>query len=102
MFFVDSTNTAAVDNTGAGKNPDLPFAPIDYAVSQCTAGECDVIYVLPNHTEILTGAGDLVIDIKGVKIQGLGKGASQPVISFDGAGSDVDIDGNIPVGEFKL
>ena len=93
VFFVDSTNTAAVDNDGAGKNPDLPFATIDYAVSQCTAGECDVIYVLPNHTENLAAAGDLVIDIKGVKIQGLGKGASQPVVSFDAAASDVDIDG---------
>ena len=94
VFFVDSTNTAAVDNTGAGKNPDLPFATIDYAVSQCTGGACDVIYVLPNHTENLAAAGALVLDVLGIKIQGLGKGASQPVVSHDAAASDVDIDGN--------
>ena len=93
VFFVDSTNSAASDSAGFGQNPDLPCATIDYAIGLCTDSVGDVIYVLPGHTETLTAAGDLDVDVIGITIRGLGEGALQPVISFGTINSvDMDVD----------
>ena len=91
VFFVDSTNALASDSAGFGENPDMPFATIDYAVSQCTDSVGDVIYAMPGHTETLTEAGSLDLDVIGITIRGLGEGNLQPIISF-GTINTVDMD----------
>lgn len=88
IYFVDSTNTDAADGgTGAsapdwGTEPDKPFATVDYAIGQCTASKGDIIYVMPGHTETLATTGDLIPDVAGVSIIGLGRTASRPTFSI--------------------
>lgn len=91
IFFVDSGHAAASDAAGNGKNPDKPFATIDYAVGNCTANNGDVIYVMPGHTETLSDAGQLVFDVAGIKVIGLGHGESRPKI-VHGTATDADVD----------
>lgn len=80
VWFVNST--AGTDGAGYGRNPDAPFATLDYAIGNCTASNGDVIYVLPGHAETLATATALVLDVAGVKVIGLGWGTTKPVFTF--------------------
>lgn len=78
-FFVDDSGSNAND----GKDPDHPFADLDYAVSQCTASHGDVIILMPGHAETTTTA--IGIDIVGVTVIGLGYGDARPTITVNAA-----------------
>lgn len=97
VFYVGSAavfqGVAGVDATGYGRSPTAPFATIDYAVGQCTANQGDVIYVLPGHNEGL-GNAQIDIDVAGVSVIGLGRGAKTPRIDFDHANASIDIGAN--------
>jgi hypothetical protein len=70
-----------------------PFATIDYAVGQCAANRGDVILVRPNHTETVTAAAGLALDVAGIAVIGLGKGSDRATVNFTTAvGADMDID----------
>lgn len=60
-------------------------ATIDAAVNQCTANRNDVIYVAPGHTENISSATALNLDVAGVSIVGLGSGSLRPTLTFDTA-----------------
>lgn len=93
VWFVDSGHANAENSTARGTSADLPFASIDYAVGQCTANNGDYIIVMPGHTETVTAAGGLDLDVAGITIVGVGRGTSQPKISLTTATTaDVDID----------
>ena len=93
IWFVGSTVTGASDSAGFGRNPDAPFATLDYAVGNCTASKGDVIYVLPGHAEVVTAAGGLDLDVAGISIIGLGNGTLQPTVTLTTADTaDVDVD----------
>lgn len=89
VFWVDS---------GAGSNGnkgtfDKPFATIDYAVGRCTANNGDIIMVKPGHTETVTAAAGIDLDVAGISIIGLGAGSDRPTINFTTATTaDVDVD----------
>jgi hypothetical protein len=68
-----------------------PYATIDYAVGQCTAGRGDVIYVMPGHSETITGAAGVDLDVQGIKVIGLGQGSLQPRIDFTNAAATVEV-----------
>lgn len=78
-FFVDSGT--GINQVGCGTR-ETPFATIDYAIGQCTASKGDVIIVMPGHTETITGAGGITLDVAGVSIVGLGNGALRPTITY--------------------
>lgn len=78
-FFVDDSGS----NTNDGKDPDHPFATLDYAVSQCTASHGDVVILMPGHAETTTTA--IGIDIVGVTVVGLGYGDARPTITVNAA-----------------
>ena len=59
VFFVQSTHAGAADAAGRGRTPSQPLATIDYAVGLCTAGQGDLIIVLPGHVETVSAAGGL-------------------------------------------
>lgn len=63
------------------------FSTINAAVDRCTAGAGDTIYVLPGHTETISNATTLLLDVAGVTIQGLGAGNSRATITLDTATS---------------
>lgn len=78
VYWVSSTS-------GLNGNPGTyqkPFATIDYAIGKCSADKGDVVMVMPGHTETVTAAGGLALDVAGVAIVGLGSGASRPTVSF--------------------
>ena len=86
IYFVDSGS--GTDGAGYGKDPDSPFDSLDYAVGQCTANQGDVIYVMPGHAENLAADSDVDIDVAGVTVIGLGKGADRPTFTATAAAGD--------------
>ena len=85
-------------DSGAGSNGnkgtfDRPFSTIDYAVGRCTANNGDIIAVKPGHTETVTAAGGLDLDVAGIAIVGLGNGSDRPTVNFTTATTaDMDVD----------
>lgn len=92
VFFVDSGNVDGDDSPSAGTRT-VPFSTIDYAIGKCTANNNDVIIVMPGHTETVTAAAGLDIDVAGITLLGVGNGSDRPTINFTTAvGADMDID----------
>jgi hypothetical protein len=84
IFFVSSTAAKRGDSTHKGRSPDTPFATLDYAIGRCTANNGDVIVVMPNHAETITGAGGITADVAGITIVGLGSFNQRPRFLMDG------------------
>lgn len=59
-----------------------PYATIDYAIGTCTASRGDTIVVLPGHTETVTAAAGIALDVAGVNIIGIGEGSIRPTVNF--------------------
>ena len=93
VFFVNSEATNASDGN-AGTSPDRAFATIDAAVGKCTANKGDTIFVMPGHVETLTASGQLVFDVDGITVIGIGHGNARPRVLFDAAAADVDVTGD--------
>ncbi len=90
IFFVDSGGTGRADDASSGKSPTNPFATLDFAIGQCTANNGDIIFVMPGHAENIT-ATDVVMDVAGVSVLGLGHGNDRPTFTLDNAGSRFDM-----------
>lgn len=71
---------------------DSPFSTIAGALTNCTAGRGDIIFVKPGHAETIANATTLVLNVAGVAIVGLGVGSSRPTLTFTTAAT-----ANIPV-----
>lgn len=61
------------------------YSTIKSALADCTASRGDVIYVLPGHTESITNATDLNVNVAGVRIIGIGEGNNRPVLTLNTA-----------------
>lgn len=92
IFFVHSGT--GVNAVGGGRNPDAPLATLDYAIGLCTANQGDMIFVIPGHAETFTATDGFDVDVAGVRIVGLGWGASRPTFTFDHADAQVNIGAN--------
>lgn len=92
VFYVGSTVTGAADNANSrtGRDPETPFATLDYAVGRCTASNGDVIYLLPGHTEAVT-ATNIALDVAGITIIGLGNGRNRPSFTFGATTSTITV-----------
>lgn len=73
---------AGATGTGTGVSPTDAFTTIDAAIGACTADNGDVIVVLPGHTEALTAAASVALDVAGVTIRGLGVGRQRPILTY--------------------
>ena len=94
-------------DSGAGSNSNdgthnRPFSTLDYAVGRCTANNADIIMVKAGHTETVTAAGGLDLDVAGITIVGMGNGSDRPTVNFTTAvGADMDVDAaNITISNF--
>ena len=98
IFWVDSGSGS---NTNDGTHV-RPYATLDYAVGKCTANNGDLILVKAGHTETVTAAGGLDLDVAGITIIGLGNGSDRPTVNFTTAvGADMDVDAdNITISNF--
>ena len=68
-----------------------PFKTIDYAVGRCLANRGDVIYVMPGHSETITGAAGIDLDVAGITVIGLGSGTKRPRVDFTNAAATVEV-----------
>lgn len=87
VWFVSSTATGAGDTAGKGQSPDTPFATLAYAYSSDVLSSGDTVYVMPGHTETISGAGSVTADIAGVTVIGIGTGANRPTFNFTATSS---------------
>lgn len=78
--------TTGTNAGGAGDSPDNPVASLTYALTLCTAGAGDIIYLMPGHAETIgvTGAAAMTLNVAGVKIIGLGGRTTRPAFLIDG------------------
>ena len=67
------------------------YSTIDAAVSACTADAGDTIYVMPGHTETISGAAGIAMDVAGVAVIGLSRGTLKPTLTFSAAASDINV-----------
>ena len=89
IFWVDSGSGS---NTNDGTHV-RPYATLDYAVGKCTANNGDLILAKAGHTETVTAAGGLDLDVAGITIIGLGNGSDRPTVNFTTAvTADMDVD----------
>ncbi len=88
VFWVSSVTGSNADK---GKLPNQAYATIDYAVGKCTANKGDVIYVMPGHTETISTAAALDLDVAGITVIGLGSGTDQPRLDFTATASTVTV-----------
>lgn len=77
------------DGVGKGGSRSSPFATLDYALSQMTADNDDVLHVMPKHSETITGAGGITLDVAGAAIKGYGRYDSRPSFLIDGAAASM-------------
>jgi hypothetical protein len=98
IYWVDS-NAGSNSNDGTHNRP---FSTLDYAVGRCTANNADIIMVKAGHTETVTAAGGLDLDVAGITIVGMGNGSDRPTVNFTTAvGADMDVDAaNITISNF--
>lgn len=98
VFWVNGSTTLVKGGAGGSNgNPGTyqrPFATIDYAIGRCTAGRGDIICVMPNHTETISAAGSIAIDVAGVCVFGLGYGSSRPTLNCTATASTITMSAN--------
>jgi hypothetical protein len=91
--YVDSGASNNADTAQAGTK-DYPFATMNYADTQMTDNNGDIIIVMPGHVEVVTAAGGLDLNKAGVTWLGLGEGSNRPTVRFTTATtSDINLDG---------
>lgn len=82
VFFVDSGASAGGTTSGYGTSPERAFTTLDSAIVNCLPNNGDIIYVLPGHAETLIADSHVDIDVEGVTVIGLGRGAARPTFTF--------------------
>ncbi len=89
-YWVDSGR--GTDQVGNGYNPDLPLATLNYCITnRATANNGDFIFCMEGHAENLGADSAVDMDIAGITVVGLGKGADRPTFTC-----------TVDVGDFKL
>lgn len=81
VYWVDST-TGKNGNEGTRERP---FKTLGYAIGRCRANKGDMIIVMPNHSETITGVAGLDFDVAGITVMGMGFGGNKPTFLMDGA-----------------
>lgn len=82
-FYVSSL----VDGTD-GTSPATAVGTLNEAIDKCTANRGDKIVVMEGHTETLTAADGVDVDVAGVTIVGLGRGTKRPKFLYTNAAGE--------------
>lgn len=90
FFFVDSNAASG----GNGYSPEGAVTTLNAAVALCTANNGDVIIVMEGHAETLDSAADVDLSVAGIKVVGLGHGASRPTFTFTAAAATFAVGAN--------
>lgn len=93
VFFVDANTAQGGTTSGYGVHPDKALTTWDSAVALCTANQGDAVFILPGHTETVSAAGGITLDVAGISFIGLGDGNARPTFTFSTAtGADIEVD----------
>jgi len=96
VFWVNGSSVLAPGAVGGSNGNDgtyqRPFATIDYAIGKCTASRGDIIMVMPGHSEDISGAGSITLDVAGVAVIGLGTGSLRPDLNYSDTAGTVEVD----------
>lgn len=96
IYYVNNSTVLPIGGiAGSNGNPGTyqkPFNTIDYAIGQCVAGRGDIIYVMPNHVEVVAAASGIDADVDNITIIGMGSGSDQAKVTFTAATSTFDVD----------
>lgn len=89
VFFVGDSGTVDLSRVMQlfGVDPDGEVRYFDDLEAALASGDVvanrgDVILLAPGHTETVTAAGGITLDIAGVSVIGLGRGSLRPTINF--------------------
>jgi microcystin-dependent protein len=96
VFWVSNVTTGLLAGQRGGSDGnrgtfDAPFATINYAVTQCTAGRGDIIFVKPGHAETVSTAAAIALNVAGVALIGLGRGSARPTLTWSTAASTITV-----------
>ena len=95
VFWVNNSTVLPDNGLGGSDGNDgsyiKPFLTIDYAVSKCKANRGDVIYVMPGHSETVSAASGVDLDVAGLRLIGLGHGSKQCRLDFTAAAATVAV-----------
>lgn len=98
IFFVNNSSAIAEDGIGGSdSNPGTyqkPFSTIDYAIGRCTSGRGDIVLVMPGHSETIAAADDILLDVAGVAVVGLGTGSLRPLVNFNNTAATIGVSAN--------
>jgi hypothetical protein len=86
-------NGAVAGSDGTPNNGTFtqPFATIAYALLQCIANRGDIIAVKPGHSETISNATTLALNVAGAAIIGLGVGSNRPTLTFTAAAANIPV-----------
>lgn len=73
----------------SGKTKDEPLATLDNALGKMKANNDDVLHIMPGHSETITGAGGITLDMAGSTIIGHGRYDRRPTFLIDGAAASM-------------
>ncbi|MEK6830164.1 MAG: NosD domain-containing protein, partial [Nanoarchaeota archaeon] len=97
--FVDFVNEFPPDKDGVVRVYSSMFDST--MLANARAGRGDVIMVMPGHLESISA--DQAINVKGLKLIGLGEGDERPRIQYDSAAASISLDtGGIHLENFRL
>jgi len=77
------------DDGRSGRSKETCLATLAEAFDRVTASKNDVIYLLPGHAETVATAGAIALDVIGVRVIGVGKGALRPTFTFSATDSTI-------------
>jgi hypothetical protein len=82
VFWVAATSKGGSDgNKGTERRP---FATLDYALTQCTANNGDIVIIKPGYTESITTNDQIDFTVAGVSVIGMGTDTERPTFTWDG------------------
>ena len=87
FYFVHS-GTGSDGNSGRDKAH--PLATVDAALGKCASNKGDVVVLMQGHAETVT-ATNMVLDVAGVTIVGLGRGLQRPTFTYGAAAATITV-----------
>jgi len=97
VFWVNNSGVLVEGGVGGSDgNPGTyirPFATIDKGINSCLANRGDIIAVMPGHAETIAAATEIVWDVAGIAVVGLGVGSLRPTLTFSATGSNILVSG---------
>lgn len=90
---------AYVRSTGAQSDEDLNISnmlvtTLNAGLARCRSGMNDIVFVMPGHTESISGADAMSSLVAGTKIVGLGSGNTRPTFTWTAAAATFLLDVN--------